>query len=75
VQRVLWRKHLVDAIEEVLHVAFVMYDPELRRIKKTAGIKSVGRDESPQFLPPYEKFMSTLELPNEANRYCGTRKA
>jgi len=46
------RKGVVDAIEEVLLVPFVVEDGELRRIEKAPGIETVGLDEVAQLFPP-----------------------
>ena len=39
------REAVVDAVEEVLFVALVVEDGELRRIEKAAGVQAVGLDE------------------------------
>ena len=38
-------KAVVDAVEDVLFVALVVEDGELRGIEKAAGIQAVGLDE------------------------------
>jgi len=45
VDRVGRSKHIVDTIEDVLLVALVMKDLELRRIEEAAGIHTVGFNE------------------------------
>src|SRR5580698_2216421 len=45
VNRVGLRETVVDAIEEVFLVAFVMENDELGRIEKAAGVEAVGLNE------------------------------
>jgi hypothetical protein len=42
----------VDAIEQVLFVAFVVHHHELRRIQEPACVQTADGMNSPQFLPP-----------------------
>ena len=45
-------KLIVDAVEDVLLVALVVEDRELRRIEEAAGIRPSTSTKLPQFLPP-----------------------
>ncbi len=54
----------VDAIEQVLFIAFVMEDGELRRIEKAAAIQSVRGDEvAPLLASVAEVNRPTFEVP------------
>ncbi len=50
VQRVFWRKYVVEAVEEIFLIAFVVDHPELRRIEEAARVEPVRRDEFPPVL-------------------------
>ena len=48
--RIDFREVVVDPVEDIFFVAFVMEDHELGRIEKSSGVQSIGLDEVPPVL-------------------------